>query len=137
MINQNAMLYADEAIIPVSTDFLGLDALKKMLEAINNFNYHFEHNLKVTRIVPTLYDARIKSCRETLQHLQNDHYELLTEPVRTNSKIKEAPSKMKSIFTYAPSSRGAKDYESVVLLVLGDEATIRNNSFENYAVSHA
>lgn len=121
ILNQNAMLYADEAIIPVSTDHLGLDALAKMREAVANFNDHFGHELRVTRIVPTQYDARVKACRQALQHLQNDHYEVLADPIRINSKLKEAPQEMKSIFRYAPSSRGAKDYAALVRLVLGDE----------------
>lgn len=135
IINQNAMLYADEAIIPVSTDHLGLDALTKMEEAIRNINDYFDHTLKITRIVPTLYDSRIKICRETLQHLQNDYYELLAEPIRANSKLKEAPKAMKSIFNHAPSSSGAKDYESLVRQVLSDEANGQSGPQKTYATT--
>ena len=77
--------------------------------------------------MPTLYDSRIKICKETLQHLQNDYYAILADPIRSNSKIKEAPQQMKSIFAHAPSSKGAKDYESLVRVVLSDEATVRTS----------
>ncbi|MBN1275697.1 AAA family ATPase [Candidatus Woesearchaeota archaeon] len=138
ILNQNAMLYADEAIIPASTDHLGLDALTKMLEAVQNLNDYFDHHLRITRIVPTLYDARVKTCKESLQHLQNDHYELLAEPIRTNSKLKEAPKAMQSIFKYAPSSRGAKDYASLVSAVLSDEAAAqKSNGQHKYAETEA
>lgn len=137
MINQNAMLYAGEAIIPVSTDHLGIDALTKMKEAIANINDYFDHTLKISRIVPTLYDARVKSCRESLQYLQNDYYDVLTEPIRVNSKLKEAPKMMKSIFAFAPSSRGAKDYGSLVQVVLSDEATLLNGGVASYVESVA
>lgn len=137
IINQNAMLYADEAIVPVSTDHLGLDALTKMKEAIANLNDYFDHNLKITRIVPTLFDARIKSSREALQHLQNDHYEILADPIRTNSKLREAPKAMQSIFKYAGSSRGAKDYEALVRLVLADEVQQQTTSMQEYAKTEA
>ncbi|MBD3209623.1 AAA family ATPase [Candidatus Woesearchaeota archaeon] len=135
ILNQNAMLYADEAIIPVSTDHLGMDALTKMHEAIQQLNDHFDHTLKITRIVPTLHDARIKSSKELLAQMQNEHYETLAEPIRTNSKLKEAPKAMKSIFAYAPSSRGAKDYEALVRLVLGDEIHHRTNGLKSYAAT--
>lgn len=137
IINQNAMLYADEAIIPVSTDHLGMDALTKMIEAIKNLNDYFDHNLKITKIIPTQYDARIKSCKEILQHMQNDHYEKLSEPIRVNSKLKEAPKAMQSIFKYAKSSRGAKDYEALVRLVLSDEINKEASSIEQYAETEA
>ena len=137
IINQNAMLYAEEAIIPVSTDHLGIDALTKMKEAISNLNDYFDHTLRISRIVPTLYDARIRSSKEILAHLQNDHYEVLSEPIRTNSKLKEAPKEMKSIFTYAPSSRGAKDYQALVRLVLSDEAQQQAGLAKAYAQTEA
>ncbi len=128
MINQNAMLYASEAIIPVSTDFLGMDALTKISEVIAQINDYFDHDLHITRIVPTMYDSRIRSSKEVLQHMQNDYFSLLTEPIRVNSKLRDAPAHMKSIFSFAPSSRGAKDYYSLVQVILSDEASIRSNS---------
>lgn len=137
IMNQNAMLYADEAIIPVSTDYLGMDALTKMIEAIKNLNAYFDHTLKITRIVPTKYDARVKDSREVLKHLQNDYYEVLAEPIRINSKLQEAPKAMQSIYKYAPSSRGAKDYLALVQLVLSDEANSQATNETVYALSYA
>lgn len=133
ILNQNAMLYADEAIIPVSTDFLGLDALTKMMQAIEHVNQYFGHGLRISRIVPTMHDVRNKTCVQSLHKLQNDHYTVLSEPIRVNSKLREAPMAKKSIFSYAPSSRGAKDYTSLVRLVLSDEA---KTSFDGEA-AHA
>lgn len=127
MINQNAMLYADEAIIPVSTDYLGFDALTKIQEAISQLNDYFDHSLRITRIVPTMYDSRVRSSRDILQHMQNDYFEILTEPIRINSKLRDAPKNMQSIFSFAPSSRGAKDYHSLVQVILSDEESIRTN----------
>lgn len=125
LLNQNALIYADEAIIPTSTDTLGVEALAKMLDAIETINDVFGHSLRVAAIVPTLYDARLKTCRESLVMIQNAHYELVTEPVRTNSKLRESPKFKKSIFEHARSSRGAKDYRAVVDFILhqdgGDE----------------
>jgi len=137
ILNQNAMLYADEAIIPVSTDHLGLDALKKMVEAIRNLNDYFDHHLRITRIVPTLYDARMRSSRQVLHHLQNDYYEVLSDPIRINARLREAPEAMQSIFRYAPSSRGALDYGSLVRLVLADEQQRVVASSVSYAESEA
>ena len=38
VLNQNAILFSNEAFIPVATDFLSYDALNKMIEAINDIN---------------------------------------------------------------------------------------------------
>lgn len=123
LLNQNALLYADEAIIPTSTDALGLDALQKMLTAIDTINDVFGHELKVTAIVPTMHDARLKQCKHVLADIQNRYYAHVTPPIRTNSKLREAPKSGKSIFDYAKSSKGAKDYNSVIDFILEQQTT--------------
>ena len=41
ILNQNALLYADEAFVPVSTDFLGIDGLSKISKAIEKVKMIF------------------------------------------------------------------------------------------------
>jgi len=121
LLNQNAMLYADEAIIPVSTDILGYEALKKIIRAITTLNHVFDHGLIISKIVPTLYDQRLTLCREILDKIRSEYYELVAEPIRINSKLKEAPRSGKSIFSYDPFSRGAEDYKRLVQVIMQDE----------------
>ncbi len=113
LLNQNALLFADEAIIPVSTDFLGLDALEKMEKAVESINNYFEHDLKISAIIPTMYDKRNKICKDSLKLLNKKYSEVLTEPVRVCSKLREAPISGKSIYAYARNSVSAKEYMDV------------------------
>ena len=122
LLNQNAMLFADEAIIPVSTDYLGFDGLKKQVAAINALNDFFDHELKITKIVPTMYDLRNKMSPTVLKDIQNEFYEVVADPIRINSKVRECPIAKQSIFTYATGSRGAQDYDKLVRSVVRDEA---------------
>lgn len=121
LLNQNALLWADEAIIPVSCDYLGYDGLVKMVLAIQKMNEYFMHTLRVSKIVPTLYDKRNKISTEMLQKMHNEFYGMVSDPIRTCSKIKEAPKHKRSIFSYAKSSRGAKDYMRLVNELLNEE----------------
>jgi chromosome partitioning protein len=121
VLNQNALLYSDEVFIPVSTDYLGYNALKKTIEMIATINNVFESSLSITKIVPTLYEKRNKPCREFLDKLKNEFYDLLSEPIRINSKIKEAPKFGKSIFAYDKNCKGALDYLELVKSVMNDE----------------
>jgi chromosome partitioning protein len=114
IISQNAMFFADQAFIPATTDVLGLAAIKKTIQNIENFNYIYDHDLKVAKIIPTMHDRRNKINREILAELQNEYYELVTDPISINSKLKESPKVKKSIFSYAKNSRGAKDYKALV-----------------------
>lgn len=120
-LNQNAMLMCDEALIPASTQHLSITALSSMIEAIAEINHHYDHHLEARYIVPTLHDKRVKTNKD-MHHIMRQHYgDKVTPPIRTNSKLTEAPLKGRSIFTYDKSSRGAKDYEALVSKILQDE----------------
>jgi chromosome partitioning protein len=121
LLNQNAMLFCDEAIIPVSTNYLALKGLKYIIEAINEVNKHFKHKLEVTHIVPTMHDVRNKTNKKMLETLIENHGDKVANPIRVNSKLAEAPGKGKSIFAYDPKSRGALDYGLLVQRVIGYE----------------
>ncbi|HLC88614.1 MAG TPA: ParA family protein [Candidatus Nanoarchaeia archaeon] len=114
ILNQNAMAFCQEAFIPVSTDFLGYDALKKMEIVLKKINESYGHNIKLSKIIPTLYDSRNKICKEMLGKIKANYDGLSSSPIRVNSKLKEAPKYGKSIFSYARSSPGAKDYGQLV-----------------------
>jgi chromosome partitioning protein len=121
LLNQNAMLFCDEAIIPVSTNYLALKGLKYIIEAITEVNKHFKHKLEVTHIVPTMHDVRNKTNKKMLETLIENHGDKVANPIRVNSKLAEAPGKGKSIFAYDPKSRGALDYGLLVQRVIGYE----------------
>lgn len=118
LLNQNALAFAQEVFIPVATDFLSYHALQKMAEIIPEINQHYNHNLKISKIIPTFYDRRNKICKEMLARIQNDFPQLASFPIRQNSKLKEAPMHGQSIFSYAKSSPGAEDYQQLVEDVL-------------------
>jgi len=125
LLNQNAMLFADEAIIPVSTDFLGMDALRKMAVAIKDLNAHFDHTLKISKVVPTMFDKRTNLSHKIMSEIQNEFYNIVTDPIRVDSKLKECPLEKKSIFAHAKNSKAAKDYMKLVTSLLRDERKMK------------
>ena len=118
ILNQNALSFCKEAFIPVSTDYLGFEALKNMIQIIQESNIKNGNEIKISKIIPTLYDRRNKICKETLAELQTEFSQLCSYPININSKLKEAPKYGKSIFSYAGSNRGSKDYAQLVEEIL-------------------
>ena len=131
LLNQNAILFAQEAFIPVATDYLSYDALQKMNEAITDINSFYDHFCKVSRIIPTMFDKRNKLAKEILNKMNSDFYGLVAEPIRICSKIKESPKYGKSVFKHAPYSRGSQDYKTLVRHVLYDEPSSFSSSSES------
>ena len=122
LLNQNALSYADEVVIPVTCDYLALVGVKQVLRTIKDVERHLGHAVRVSAVLPTFYDGRTRLAREVLETLQGHFKHKCLEPVRSNTKLAEAPSHRKSIFEYAPDSYGAADYNRVVDWVIASSA---------------
>ena len=130
LLNQNALSYVDEVIIPVTCDYLALVGVKQVLRTIKDVERHLGHAVRVSAVLPTFYDGRTRLAREVLETLQGHFKHKCLEPIRHNTRLAEAPSHKKTIFEYAPVSHGAADYNRIVDWVLATtthtEATITN-----------
>ena len=122
IINYNVLGLANEVFIPVSTDFLSLTGINKVYEVVNLFKNSVNPLLKVTGIIPTFYDKRTKASIEAYNFLKSNYKTITFNPIRINTQLKEAPSYKKSIFEFAPSSRGSNDYKKLgnSIIKMGD-----------------
>jgi len=127
LLNQNALSYADEVIIPVTCDYLALVGVKQVLRTIKDIERHLHHSVRISAVLPTFYNSRTRLSREVLDTLQKHFKEKCLPPIRQNTKLAEAPSHRKSIFEYAPQSHGAKDYNQVVDSFLGTKVAATTN----------
>lgn len=114
LINQNALIYADEVIVPVSCDFLAMVGVKQVLRTIKRINDIMGSPLEIGGILPTMYDVRTRLSKEVLKKLRDHFGKLTLPPIRVSTRLKEAPSHKQTIFEYAPQSHGAEDYLAVV-----------------------
>jgi chromosome partitioning protein len=123
LMNQNALSYADEVIIPVTCDYLALVGVKQVLRTIKDIEKHLLHSVRIAAILPTFYDGRIKLAREANMTLRDHFKDKCLEPIRQNTRLAEAPANRKTIFEYAPDSHGAEDYKRVVEWIVRDAQT--------------
>ncbi len=126
LLNQNALSFVDEVIIPVTCDYLALVGVKQVLRTIKDVERHLGHAVRVSAALPTFYDGRTRLAREVLETLQGHFKHRCLEPIRLNTRLAEAPSHKKTIFEYAPTSHGAADYNRVVDWVLA--TTVRTET---------
>lgn len=122
LLNQNALSYVDEVLIPVTCDYLALVGVKQVLRTIKDVERHLGHAVRVSGVLPTFYDGRTRLAREVLETLQGHFKHKCLEPIRLNTRLAEAPSHKKTIFEYAPVSHGAADYNRVCDWVLSTSA---------------
>jgi chromosome partitioning protein len=114
LLNMNALTFADHLIVPVACDFLSLVGVKQVMKTLKNINQVLMHPISVLGILPTFYDMRNNISDEAVKTLRGHFHDKVLPPIRVNTRLKEAPSERKSIFEYAPESRGAIDYRRLV-----------------------
>lgn len=129
LLNQNALSYADEVIIPVTCDYLALVGVKQVVRTIKDVERHLHHSVRISAVLPTFYDGRTRLAREVLETLQGYFKHRCLEPIRHNMRLAEAPSHRKTIYEYAPNSHGAADYNRVADWVLATTASATEHEF--------
>ena len=123
LLNQNALSFADEVLIPVSCDYLALVGVKQVLKTLKDIDKHLGHTVRISGVVPTFFD-RTRLSRDAMDTLSGHFKERLYEPIRRSTRLAEAPSHRQTIFEYAPDSPGAEDYRRLVARYVANAAPI-------------
>ena len=114
----NALKACDAVIIPVETGFFSLHGLGKLLETLDVMRSQCGKQIEF-HVLANQYDVRTRLAREILVELKRHFTDrLLKTTVNFNTKLKEAPQHKKTIFEYAPTSNGARDYLRLVEWVI-------------------
>ncbi|MBX3213071.1 MAG: ParA family protein [Labilithrix sp.] len=114
LLNQNALVFADGILVPVACDFLSLVGVRQVIKTVKNVNSLLRHPVQIHGVLPTFYDARARICRDAWGTLKEHFGDRCFQPIRSTTRIKEAPAQGKTIFEHAPESHAALDYQRVV-----------------------
>jgi chromosome partitioning protein len=114
VLSLNAIFACDRVLIPVSADYLavkGVMQVEKTLRAL-------EHVLKKRlprRYVMTRFDSRRNMSWQIYQSIQERFGdELCKTRISESVSVAESPASNKDVFTHAPGSRGAQDYDALM-----------------------
>jgi len=121
LLNLNALMAADDLVIPVLADFLSYDGLRLLFETVQGLEEDLSHHLANIFIVVNAYNQTFKIAREALDALRSHYADyLLASVVRQCTKFAQASSEGTPIFAFDPDSKGAVDLEKLL-----DEVTER------------
>jgi chromosome partitioning protein len=120
LLNLNALMAANDLVIPVLADFLSYDGLRLLFETIQGLEQDLSHQLESIFIVVNAFNQTFKIAREALDALRTHYADyLLDTVVRQCTKFAQASSEGCPIFGYDPESKGAKDIDAVQAEILG------------------
>ncbi len=114
LLNLNALMAADDLVIPVLADFLSYDGLRLLFETVQGLETDLSHQLENIFIVVNAYNQTFKIAREALDALKTHYADyLLGTVVRQCTKFAQASSMGCPIFGSDPDSKGATDIDAV------------------------
>jgi chromosome partitioning protein len=125
VLSANALVAADEVLIPIQTEYFALQGMAKLLEVVQLVRKRLNPELEICAILPCMVDLRTNLTAEVIAEIQRHFGQWVSKSmIRSNVKLAEAPSFGRTIFEHAPESNGADDYAAFAAELLGEAAAL-------------
>lgn len=127
LLHQNVLLFVDELLIPIATEFLAMMGAHQILQSMARLQEYFERTPTLLGVLPTLHDQRTRISCEVLEAIGETYAPLgsVFPPIPLDTKLGQACALHKTIFEHAPRSRAAHAYSQLVsAVVAGKEALL-------------
>lgn len=112
----NALTASDSLVIPVQADLFSLEAVKEMVGTISIIRKYTNPSLLIEGLLLCRYQGRSilsRDCADSFDALATTMgTKVFKTRIRESVSIKEAQAVSQDIYSYAPKSNGAKDYEA-------------------------
>lgn len=117
-ITINALTAASDIIVPVQAETYSIQGITQLFSTIDVVKTYCNPRLSVEGILLTRYSSRAILSRDMADTIENTARKFGTKmfrtPIREGIVVKEAQALRVPLFTYAPDSNPAKDYEQFV-----------------------
>lgn len=119
LLTVNALTAADFFLVPVTPDYLSLEGLVNLMDAVERIKAGIGRAADLLGILLTLADYRLNVTEEIGRMIRGYYGRLVFKTeIRGNVRLKEAPSFGKTIFDYDKGSAGAEAYQELTKEVL-------------------
>ncbi len=126
----NALAACDRILIPVQTDFLALQGLRRMRRTIGMVAQSM-NIVPRQKIIPTFYDHRTRASQIALKDLQNTfHEDLWTKYIPIATKFRDASRIGMPLSMAAPNTHGVKAYRALLHELLHEIELDNINSYQ-------
>lgn len=114
LLTINALVAAQEVIIPLQCEYLAMRGLGLLLRTIERVKAKLNRNLKVAGILVTMYNRRTLHAQEVLDEVRKSFGDrVFPVVVKSSVRFKEAPAAGLSILDYAAFHEGAQVYREL------------------------
>ena len=123
LLTVNGLVAAREGVlVPVQCEYLALEGLGQLTQTIERVQSSLFPDLRVRGVILTMFDPRTNLSSDVVREV-NNHFpgQVFKSIVPRSIRLAEAPSYGLPISAYAPSSVGAKAYESLAKELLNSD----------------
>jgi len=111
MLTVNAMVAATHLLVPIQSSYYALEGTDDLLETYERIRLRANPNLQFLGVVVTIHDRRTLLARDIDKQIGKVFGEKVFQTrISKNVRLEESPAYKESIFTFAPTSRGAEEY---------------------------
>jgi chromosome partitioning protein len=126
LLTVNALVAADEVLVPLQCEFFALEGLSQLLHTIERVRDSFNPRLEIMGVVLTMYDARNNLSGQVAADVRGVLGAKVYETViPRNVRISEAPSHGKPAMLYDHRCAGSKAYMRLAGEMLRREKELR------------
>lgn len=113
LLTINALISADEAIIPIQSEYYALEGLSQLLNTIKLVS-RINKKLKISGVVLTMFDGRALISRQICDEIRRFFgKKVFSTVVPRNIRVSEAPSHGVPVMLHDPKCAGAKAYLAI------------------------
>lgn len=114
LITVNALVASSHVLIPIQSSYFALEGTDDLLETIEKVKARPNPKLEILGVLVTLHDKRTTLGKEVFEHIRRVFGPKLFDTVITKSvRLEESPAYKESIFSFAPQSSGAVEYDKL------------------------
>lgn len=111
LLTVNALVAADELLIPIQCEFYALEGVTKLLESMRMVKNRMNPDLDIFGVLLTMYDSRTTLSRQVAEEVSKYFgNKVFKTIIPRNVKLSEAPSHGLPVTQYARMSKGALAY---------------------------
>jgi len=115
----NALVAATHLLVPIQAAYYALEGTDDLMETLERIRARPNPDLQLLGVLITLFDKRTNIARDTLKQLQGVFGDKVFKTIISKSvRLEESPAYKETIFTFAPDSTGAEEYERLAREVL-------------------
>lgn len=119
LLTINALVAADQLLIPVQTEYYALEGLGQLLSVMQRVRSGLNTKLELLGIVLTMYDTRTSLSGQVKDEIQK-HFgaKLFKTEIPRNIRLAEAPSHGRPVSEHDKWSKGARAYKALAKEVM-------------------